>query len=402
MARKDTRAAQGNGTIRKKTVTRRGKQYVYWEARVSVGRDPGTGKQIQKSFSGKTQKEVREKLRAAAVAVDNQEYFEPSKLTLGEWLDTWAETYLNSVKPRTVDCYKSNIAQHIKPALGAVRLAALTPVDVQRFYNGLRNKKTGQPLSAKTKKNIHGALHRALEKAVSLGYIRHNPADRPDLPKIQKTEIKPLDDAEIKAFLEAAAGHEYETIYLVTLFTGLREGEVLGLTWDCVDFNAGRLTVKQQLQKQRGSGGVYQLVSTKNGKTRTIAPAQYVMQLLRKRRAAQAEEKLRAGSAWSNPWNLIFTNALGGNLSPQTVYLKFKKLAESIGLPAARFHDLRHSYAVAALRSGDDIKTVQETLGHHTAAFTLDTYAHVTEQMKQESAARMDSFITGLQERKKA
>jgi integrase len=78
------------------------------------------------------------------------------------------------------------------------------------------------------------------------------------------------------------------------------------------------------------------------------------------------------------------------------VYKNFKRIAASIGIPDARFHDLRHSYAVAAIRSGDDIKTVQENLGHHTAAFTLDVYGHVTEQMKRESANRMEAFISGL------
>lgn len=398
----NTRAAHGSGTIRKKVVTRNGTSYTYWEARVTIGRDPGTGKQLRRSFSGKTQKEVRQKMQAAAVAVDNGDYFEPSKLTVSTWLDIWTKEYLNSVKPRTVEAYKSNIETHIKPAIGAVRLYSLTPVDIQRLYNGLINQKTGEPLSPKTKKNIHGTLHKALEKAVSIGYIRHNPADRPDLPKVERAEIKPLDDAEIVSFLDIIKGHEYEPVYIVTLFTGLREGEVLGLTWDCINFTNGKITIKQQLQKRRGSGGIYELVSTKNGKTRTITPAQLVMQTLREQRRTQLNERFRAGKAWNNPWNFVFTNSLGGHLCAQTVYLHFKKLAAAAGVPNARFHDLRHSYAVAALRSGDDIKTVQENLGHHTAAFTLDTYAHVTEQMKQESSRRMDSFIEGIQASKRA
>jgi len=126
------------------------------------------------------------------------------------------------------------------------------------------------------------------------------------------------------------------------------------------------------------------------------------MQLLASQRKAQNELRLKAGALWSNPLNLVFTNEAGKNLCAQTVYLNFKKLAAAAGVPAARFHDLRHSYAVAALRSGDDIKTVQENLGHHTAAFTLDTYAHVTEEMKRESARRMDGFIEGIQTAKKA
>lgn len=140
--KKNSRAAQGAGNIRKKTVLRNGKEYTFWEARVTVGRDPGTGKQIRRSFSGKTQKEVREKMQAAAVAVNDGDYFEPSKMTVGQWLDTWAEEYLNSVKPRTVESYKANIKQHIKPAIGALRLSELTAVDVQRLYNNLINKRT--------------------------------------------------------------------------------------------------------------------------------------------------------------------------------------------------------------------------------------------------------------------
>lgn len=149
--KKNTRAAQGAGNIRKKTVTRGEKEYTFWEARVTVGRDPGTGKQIRRSFSGKTQKEVREKMQSVAVAVNDGDYFEPSKMTVGQWLDTWAAEYLNSVKPRTVESYKANIKQHIKPAVGALRLSELTAVDVQRLYNNLTNKRTNKPAVRKIK-----------------------------------------------------------------------------------------------------------------------------------------------------------------------------------------------------------------------------------------------------------
>ena len=129
-------------------------------------------------------------------------------------------------------------------------------------------------------------------------------------------------------------------------------------------------------------------------------PAQSVMAILKEQYRHQAELRLKAGELWENS-NLVFTDELGRNLSAQTVYLHFKKLAEQIGIPEARFHDLRHSYAVAALRSGDDIKTVQENLGHHTAAFTLDVYGHVTEQMQKDSSNRMEQFIKGLSDKDK-
>ena len=123
------KAARGAGTIRKKTVTRSGKTYTYWEARVTTGRDPGTGKQVQISITGKTQKEVREKMQAAAVAVDSGTYIQPERMTVSEWLDIWTAEYLGGVKPNTVRIYRNNVKKHIKPALGAVRLPELRPED---------------------------------------------------------------------------------------------------------------------------------------------------------------------------------------------------------------------------------------------------------------------------------
>ena len=114
--------------------------------------------------------------------------------------------------------------------------------------------------------------------------------------------------------------------------------------------------------------------------------------ILRGQKRKQAEWQLRAGRLWESS-GLVFTNELGSHLMPHTVYHNFKKVVASIGIPNARFHDLRHSYAVAAIRSGDDIKTVQGNLGHATASFTLDKYGHVTDQMKRDSADRMQQYI---------
>ena len=189
--------------------------------------------------------------------------------------------------------------------------------------------------------------------------------------------------------------YPYEAVFLVILFTGLRQGEVLGLTWECVDFAAGTVLISKQLQKMRSGDRGYYLASTKSGKSRKLTPAPSVMKLLRHQQAIQAEWRLRAGAAWQDS-GLVFTNKLGGHLMPHTVYQNYKKVVASIGRPDARFHDLRHSYAVAAIRGDDDIKTVQGNMGHATAAFTLDVYGHVTDQMKQASAARMEKFIQSV------
>ena len=383
----------GSGTIRKKTVNRNGKQYTYWEARYTDGTDPGTGRQRQRSVTGKTQKEVSRKLKEITSAIDKGTYIAPEKMTVSTWLDIWEKTYLGSVKPHTQATYRSLINNHIKPGLGAARLDQLNPHTVQTFINSLTERE--KPLAPKTVKNIHGVLHAALKQAALLHYIAYNPADNTNLPRRVKREMQILDEADTAAFLRAVEGHRFEMIYKVTLFTGLREGEVLGLTWDRVNFDTGTILIDRQLQKERKKNGQYLLVSPKNDRPRTIKPPLFVMQLLRTQKARQAELRLKAGGLWQDR-GFVFTNEAGSYISPATVYANFKRIVAAMGRPDLRFHDLRHSFAVASLRSGDDIKTLQGNLGHHSAAFTLDQYGHVTDQMKQASADRMDAYIHSI------
>jgi integrase len=385
--RKSTRGAQGAGTIRQRPDGR-------WEARYTVGRDPGTGKQIQKSVYGLTQAEVRKKLQQISVDLENGTYTEPSKLTVGAWLDIWLKDYNKEVKPRTLNLYTGQCNHRIKPGLGAVRLAALRPHDVQGFLNQQGQDTPDKPaLSAKSIINLHGILHKALEQAVSVGYIKTNPSSACKPPKWDKPDIKPLDEKQIAAFLQAIKGHPYETLYMVDLFTGMRQGELLGLTWDCINFQSGTIHIRRQLQLINGT---YNFTTLKNDKTRYITPAKEIMRLLQEHQRKQIEWQLRAGAAWQNNDGFVFTDELGKHLARQTIYQRYKRIVNDIGIPKARFHDLRHSYGVASIRAGDDIKTLQENMGHHSAAFTLDTYGHVTEQMKQESAARMDKFIQSV------
>lgn len=383
---KQKRAARGSGTIRQRKDGR-------WEARFITGTDPGTGKDIRKSVYGATQKEVRKKMTEALAALDQGDYREPCKMTLGQWLDVWSAEYLGGVKPFTVRSYSDHIKNHLKPCLGAVKLDALNAHTIQGFYNGLGKERDGKPpLSPKTVKNIHGVLHKALQQAVHLGYIRFNPTDACILPRVEKAPIQPLDEVQSKAFLAAIKGHRYEALFTVTLFTGMREGEAMGLMWECVDFERGTILLNKQLQQEKKKGGQYIFAPLKNDKARLIAPAPWVMQLLKIHRVHQMEQRLKVGPLWEDS-GLVFTNELGRHLARCTVVKDFKKVVAQIGAPAVRFHDLRHSYAVAAIRSGDDIKTVQGNLGHATASFTLDVYGHVTEQMKQASADRMNGYI---------
>lgn len=184
------RSASGGGTIRKKTVIRNGKEYTYWEARFTTGLDPKTGRQKQRSITGSTQKEVAQKLREATAEIDRGTYHEPSRLTLSQWLDVWVKDYLGSVKPRTMESYQCQVENHIRPELGGTKLEALTTPAIQRFYNGL----TQKGLAPKSVKIAHGILHKALQQAVSIGYLRFNPADACTLPRVERKELKPLDE----------------------------------------------------------------------------------------------------------------------------------------------------------------------------------------------------------------
>ena len=300
----------------------------------------------------------------------------------------WAADYLGSVKPATAGIYRGNIKNHIKPALGAVCLDQLHPHTVQGFVNGLE-------LSPASVRLAYKVLHMALEKAVELDYISRNPAARCELPRLEPKEIHPLDDQQAAALLSAAKGGELEHMVSVALFTGLRLSELLGLTWEAVDFRRGTISVNKQLARpEHREAGVF--ISPKSGKGRTITAAPSALRALKSQKRRQAEMQLRAGPFWANPYGLVFTTEIGGPIGQHQVEHQFRAVVAAAGLKNVRFHDTRHTYAVNAIRAGDDIKTIQGNLGHATAAFTLDCYGHFTERMKQDSAARMENFIKGV------
>ena len=387
MPRKASRNAQGGGTIRQRPDGR-------WEARYTVGRDPGTGKQIQRSIYGATQKEVRQRLQQITMDIDEGTYTAPSRLTVEEWLNTWLNDYLLDVKPRTIQKYSSTVRNRLVPNLGKIKLRDLSARQIQHLYNAFYRGTDGlRQLSPKSIHDTHGTLHRALQQAVEIGLIKVNPSDVCKLPRVEKTEIQPMNSAQISDFLRRIEGHPFELIYRIDLFTGMRLGEILALSWDCLDYEHGTIRIYRQLHQLKGR---YEFGSLKNDKPRTIAIAPYVLEVLKEQRKKQALWQLNAGAAWQNKENLIFTDEVGNHLCSNTVRNTLKRITKSLGFDTFRFHDLRHSYAVASLEAGDDIKTLQKNLGHYTAAFSMDVYGHCTEQMQQASAARMERFIKGV------
>lgn len=380
------KAVSGNGSIRQRPDGR-------WEGRISLGFD-GAGKRIQKSFYGDTQKEVAELIRKATSQLDEGTFVSPSKMTVKTWLNTWLSEYTGSIKENTLVSYRVQVEHNILPFIGAMKLSALQPHHIQKAINEM-SKREEKPLSPKSVKNVFGVLHKAMSQAVLNGYVAKNPCDGVQLPRVEKKDISPLNEAEIRAFLGAIKGHRNETVFKVALFTGMRQGELMGLQWNNVDFKAGTILVSQQLIHEKKKGGVYKLAPTKTDGIRKITPAPIVMNWLKEWKIEQSAQRLSKGNLWASEIDgLVFTDEYGRNLSNTTLTHEVKRIGEKIGKDGFRFHDLRHSYAVAAIRAGDDMKTVSSNLGHSTISVTMDIYASFTEDMAKASASRMNAYIS--------
>jgi len=218
-----------------------------------------------------------------------------------------------------------------------------------------------------------------------------------------KKEINPLTDEQIKLFMKAADKDEYGNVLKLILFTGLREAEAVGLTWDCVDFDNNTLRINKQLQYRKEADGGYTYAPLKNDRVRMLTVPRFVMDILKEQKTKQLEERFAAGELWQGFTTAkeaktapVFTKPDGQHIVIAVLYRHYKKLAEEIGAPESRVHDLRHTYAVLSLQNEDSIKTVQAALGHATAAFTLDVYGHVSEKMKQDSADKMQMYIQSV------
>ncbi len=337
------RRANGEGSIRKRDDGS-------WEARILIN-----GK--SRSIYGRTQSDVRKKLTEVRNDLDNDEYLEPNDTTLKEWLELWQNEYLEDVKQSTADRYKSCIRIHIIPALGEMRLMDLRASAIQKFLNQCK-KVTG--LSEKSVKNIRLVLHKALEQAIEDEQIKKNPCDRAKVPSYDDPpkEMRPLKDSEVSAFLNAIKGHPLESLFYVATFTGMRESEIIGLSWDCIDFERGTIHLYRQLKKTRGKGGQYVFTSLKNKQARTFGVPQNVLDTLRRVKIKQAEWKLKAGSSWNNKDNLVFTDQLGKHIATHTVWRQFKVKVEEIGIPEMRFHDLRHPDVKQATKNNEHFNRI--------------------------------------------
>jgi len=378
------RRANGEGSIRKRSDGR-------WEGRYTAGRNPETGKPIYKNVLGKTQAEVKAKLKAAIEESANLDMLKAEQYTIGRWMDVWFENCAKiKVRPSSHQTYRGYIDNHIKPNIGDIPLNKLSSLHLQKLYKKLltggrveRIESKGQPkgLSAKTVRNINQVISSAMDFAKDQKLISSNPTDGCALPKLEHKEMKTLPVEHLTSFLREAKESGVFELYYIELTTGLRRGELLGLKWEDIDLTQGSLRVQRQVARINGEI-IEAPLKTKNA-YRTLPLSADAVGVLQ-------EQRKKSGSS---PY--VFPSPTGGPISPDSVLHMFHRVLKRAGLAQVRFHDLRHTFATLALQNGVDIKTVSGMLGHYSAGFTLDTYTHVTTSAKKEAANTMGSILSG-------
>jgi integrase len=238
----------------------------------------------------------------------------------------------------------------------------------------------GTPNPPQTVRNAHARLHKALAVAVKQRYLMRNVADDVELPTVRPRLITPLDIDQATALLDAVNGHRWAALYRLAINLGLREGELLGLTWNAIDFKTMTIRVYQQLQRVDGTF-LLQTTKTKAGE-RTLRLDDDLLGILRAHQKNQAEERRVCGPAWKDRLDLVFVSETGAPIHVSCLRAHFKQSLRRAGLPSMRFHDLRHTAATLMLADGVPIVTVSKILGHSSAAVTATIYAHALDSSK--------------------
>jgi integrase len=371
--------------MRMKTVARRranGEGSVYqrkdgrWAASLTLPR----GK--RKHFLGHTRDEVSRKLTGALADQQKGVPVISNNQSVSIYLSHWLESIKSSVRPRTYDSYDLNV-RRLQPLIGRTRLNSLSPAIVERAY--------GEGLSKRSVVHAHTVLHNALKKAVQWGLLGRNPTEAVSVPRAEQTEMKTLNEEQVRALFEVTAADRLHALYVLLATTGLRLGEATGLRWQDVDMAKGTVTVRRALQRQRGAGLVFVEPKTKTSR-RNVYLANGAVEALSGHRKRQLVERLLTGADWKG-LDLVFCRTDGGPLEPSGVPQRLHTILKNAGLPDLRVHDLRHTAATLQLEKGTHPKIVQEMLGHSSIALTLDVYSHVTPGLHAEAAKKMDSLF---------
>ena len=317
-------------------------------------------------------------------------------------METWLPTVKMSIEATTWEGYREKITAYVLPRIGDVKLAELTAPTLNWVYADAREKgriRGDEPLALKTVREIHVTLHRALEDAVSWGYLRENPAKRANPPSAtaarnaRKQAIRTWTAEQVETFASQIAEHRFFTLWLLAASTGMRRSELLGLRWRDVDLSRALLAVRQVLVVVDGRPHFKDAPKSHHG-YRTIRIPGLAIEELRGLRDRQTSERGTAAS-WAEH-DLVFCRPDGDPWHPDYVTEAIRKLILASSLPRIRpLQDLRHTHATLLLADGENAKVVQERLGHHSHSFTADTYQHVMPGMDEAAAARFEGLVFG-------
>lgn len=335
-----------------------------WELRETIG-----GK--RRVFYGSTRSETQEKYKQALTA-DPEETTASTqgKTLIKAFLTDWLESEQRSLRVTTYAGYESIVRKHLIPAFGDLDLISLTPEQIDRFYNKLIDLK----ISGTTIRHIHAVLHKALDMAQNRGYTTRNVAKLVKTPKASDFDGTPMDREQSRAFLEAAREDRLYALYALALTTGMRQGELLGLSWNDVDLDGGFVRVRRSLSSVNGHLKIGDVKTRSSRRTLPLVPN--VVEALREHQLRQDEERRKG--CWRET-GLVFTTPEGGPLNPANLRTRsFMPLKAAAGISEkVRFHDLRHTAATWMLTNKVNLKLVSEMLGHSSASVTLDVYSHV-------------------------
>jgi integrase len=362
-----------------------------WGYRVDLGPDPATGKRRQVSKQGfRTKREAEQAAQAVLKAAAEGAVTSRTHRTVGEYLDEWLQMQQPRLRATTHHSYAMAV-NRIKSGLGSAKLQSLTPLQVERFYRELTSARLGRDYSPKTIRNTHTVLRKALADAERLELVIRNAAAAARPPAVDHKDRVTWSSEELGEFLESVRDDRLYPVFVELATTGMRRGEVLGLRWRDVDFDAGDLAIANTRTPVKSE------IVTGPPKTarsrRQVFLDEWTLDVLRAQRRSQAADRLAAGPAWNADEDYVFTDELGVPVNPNSVSKRFDTIVRKSGLPRIRLHDLRHTYATVALKAGVHPKVVSERLGHATVGITLDLYSHVTPSIARDAADVVASKI---------
>jgi len=357
-----------------------------WSQIVDLPNDPATGKRRQKRITALTRREL-ETRAAEIIHAAETGFIEPRSVTFGEFWERWCEAKTPTLSPATARRYRDLGRLHLA-AFAGVKLAKIGAADVQRLYAD----RLATGLSGTSVRHLHSVLHGAFDDAVKWGLVARNVCDAVKAPARDRTEMQTWNPAEARAFLAAAVGDDLEALWRLAITTGMRRGELLGLKWADVDFDANALSVRRSLSRGDSSRLIEREPKTQAGRRR-IALSPETVESLRRHRVRQLEHRLSAGIVYEDG-DLVFVNPFGKHIHPNTLMRSFARLTKAAKVPPIRFHDLRHTSATLLLAEGVHPKIVQERLGHSDIAMTLNRYSHVTPHMQTAAANALEDALS--------